>query len=234
MRGEQHETNYFCTFLSLISNLAIAAELSFLTVNNLDYNAWVRSILVRKSVLTPEFVKIGDEFSASKEEFLAGLESAIQKAPIVFMAMGPLFNEDLSCSIFSQHQNTVFVITPGSDGVFLDLKDAPSCKAKNILITAALDQDKQELLYSSNFGPYIRVAAPGIKIPVTNNDGTATTMSGTTAAGCQVAGELVRYARNYSHLSGADLVELFLRDRTIVLPKLAGKVDQSRALKDDK
>lgn len=222
----------FVLALSLaFANISIANELTVVTVNCPDHVAAVNSILARKGVSDSNLILIGDSEGATDyNTWMSAIEVAAQKTPIVFSPLGPVSDE--ACAALSKKANVAFVVVAGNGSLQLNTDDAPNCTAKNILFVASLDQTNNTLASFSNWGLYVRIAAPGRDISFTDTNGITRAMSGNTVSASLVAGNLVQYAKTRHTLKGAELVDAFLRDRTVVLPALFGKIQGSLALDD--
>lgn len=158
---------------------------------------------------------------------------AAHNAPVVFTNLGPIEND--ICDLLSQHGETAFVIIAGNDASYLDPATQLKCLSENILRVTALNQETGELTKFSNYGdPLVRIAAPSLNILSRGLDGKEGRLSPPSTAGASLlAARLAIYARENLSLKGAVLIDHFLKENTVSLPKLHGKVEGGRALVDN-
>jgi hypothetical protein len=154
-------------------------------------------------------------------------------AVVLWIFRGETGNNERFCREMSERPHLAFVFPAGSDGEghAIDPEQEPHCLAKNILFVAALDQDRDRLASFSNYGTAVRLAAPGINIPVVGQGGIRSTRSGVTPALAFAAAQLSVYEQAHPDLRGETLIESFLKHATLTLPDLKGKIEGSRAIK---
>lgn len=99
---------------------------------------------------------------------------------------------DVFHAYMQRHPDVLFVSSAGNEGIELakgsKLHAPGGILASNNITVAALDKDGQGLANSSNYGSLVDLAAPGVDVFTTNNDGTYVLMSGTSAAAPLVSG----------------------------------------------
>lgn len=155
-----------------------------------------------------------------REVFLSSLKWAAEQAPVVFSNLGPI--DEALCRELSKFQNVVFVLTAGNDAMELKPEDAPSCMVSHIILVASMNESRGQLTSFSNWGLRVTLAGP-TEISLAPPS---------TAATASVAARLAAYAKSKTDLKGSDLALAFLRDNTVTLPSLMGKVQGGRALKE--
>ena len=178
-----------------------------------------------KSVTSIEILK---NMSTSINLFEQAIELAVQKSPVVFTTIGPILS---LCALLEAHPNTAFVIVSGNDAERLDPEQYPACAARNILRVAAFDHETISLMPYSNFGPLIRIAAPGKNILVENILGEEIRVSNTSVAAAQVAARLALFAAQEQALKGGALIESFLAAHTTRVASLENLVENARILR---
>lgn len=133
---------------------------------------------------------------------------------------------DETCHAMAIHNEAVFVSVVGkSDSEFVPPAE---CLAENILFVAHLNEEDTDLGYGSNFGPAVRLAAPGTNIWVQSSDGNKRKRTGGTFSAAIVAGAISVLAETFPELNGARLIERFFMEQTTTLSALDGKVDGGR------
>ena len=203
--GQIHETNWTTQLFSILSRRAVRPVISIEIVR---YDGGTTYDLVQR-----------------------GAYAASNRARVVFTAIGggPQENNQL-CQIFASFPAQAYVLSAGKSGYAPGEGQEPACMASNILRVGALNRELTDLSPWSNFGPTVRIAAPGTDISVVGGGGVPSIASGTAPAAAAVAAELSNFAEIHPELSGASLIYGFLQVRTVVLPSLYGKVAEGRAL----
>lgn len=198
----------------------------------------IYSLLARRGVLsTISFEVLNGQGMAAISDFTNAIHLAATRAPIVLNILGG-GNENDVCSLMASHPDTVYVTVSGASAQYLDPSAFPACQAENILRVAPLTKDRTRLLAPSNFGPLVRIAAPGTEVRVIGPGERMRKLTGGTASAALVAGQLVAFARNHgiTHedgpLKGGRLITKFFKKRSRLVPALANAVDGGRVLED--
>jgi hypothetical protein len=199
-----------------------------------DITTGLYSILAREGAENVVAIEVLSE-SGSTTEFnvLLALQKASAVAPVVFLPLrGGMGSNGHACRVMAKASNIAFVFPVGSDGsdTAVDLQTESHCFAKNILLVASMNQFTKTLTHFTDFGKGVRLAAPGIQIPVTLPGGRVISRSGVTPPGAFAAAQLSIFARSLPELKGADLIESFLKNETTELITLKGKVEGNRAI----
>lgn len=173
-------------------------------------------------------VLASSESALSNSDVTSGLKVAAEKAAIVINPFGPM-SESL-CSAMKAHSDVVFLFGIGSGAGRADSKSYPSCASKNILVVAGLNAALNDLALNQTQSDLIRVSGPYADLKAVGLNGQPLKMSSRYFTMSFVAGKLANLLRKNPSLKGAALVDKFLKDETVELPNLVGKVGETRAL----
>lgn len=192
-----------------------------------DNSTWVYSLLKKEGVLSTTAVYVLSGDLATTDDFVQGLKLASAHAPVVTTNLGSI--DWKSCPTMAAHPNTAFVVIAGNEARELEPKSDLylGCSAKNILFVTALDQKNDTLMPASNYGPLVRLAAPGNSIEVEDDTGKQL-VSGSTPAVSLVAARLAIFARENPTLMGKDLIDEFLLKNSRNVAELDGLIEAGR------
>jgi len=161
-------------------------------------------------------------------ELLKGLYTAAQYSGVVFTAVGSdSWGNDQICQAAARHSDIAFVLIAGDT---YSRNEEFHCYADNILRVTSLNATFDDVANFAGFGPTVRLAADGVNVRVVDDRGFHSYRSGVNFAGANVAAHLAQYSMAHRRLSGADLIQSFLDEKTVELPELEGKVAGARAL----
>lgn len=120
-----------------------------------------------------------------------------------------------------QNSGSLFIAAAGNNGLS-SLHYPAGYSLANIISVAATDHNDL-LAYFSNFGDWVDLAAPGVKVFSTYSNGRYKTLSGTSMATPYVSGAAALVMANNANLSNLDVKNKILQN-VDVLPSLSGKV----------
>lgn len=152
---------------------------------------------------------LGRTGSGSYADVIAGIDFVTQNKNLISVANMSLGgsgtdsdpNDPLHQAIInSVNAGIVYVVSAGNDGV--DCKDTVPAAYDEVITVSALDDrdgtpSKDVFAYFSNYGADIDLIAPGVKILSTANNGSTSSLSGTSFSAPHVSGVAALYiARN--------------------------------------
>lgn len=144
--------------------------------------------------------------------------------------LGEFYNQQFR-KLFRGNPNTVFVVAAGNSSEEMhadEFVEFDSFREDNVLPVAAVDESGLKLTDYSNWAAdVVRVAARG-----TIYSKFVGHVSGTSFAAPRAAAHLRETVVRNLQLSGAELIKLFLKDRTHFEPLLLGKIKGGRVVND--
>lgn len=187
------------------------------------------SVLSKTSVDRVAFVEV-DTKKLNYDKIVKPLEAAAQASHIVLSSMTP--RDGFLCLQMKKQTETLFVLPAGDSSVDLNVPGVGVkwCNAPNLLFVAALKSGNR-LLPTSNFGhDYVRVAALGDKVKITNEAGRRTVWTSSLASAAIVAAQVSKYSKRFPRLKGYKLAHSFLNARTRSHKNLSKKVRGGKAV----
>ena len=158
------------------------------------------------------------------------MATAVAEVPVILNVMGS-GDYAADCTRMAAYPQTIFVWVAGNEGRRIQpgTEEAERCSAPNILRVAPLNMASQEIPESANVGVSVRLAAPGVNIPVTGPHGRIALRSNGSVAAALVAARLATIAQTKGPSArGADLIRAFFETETTSNPALEDKVESGR------